>query len=85
MTICEQIDHMLRNLGPNIVALRKRNYLSQEDLSKKTGISRVCLSRYERGKMWASDDHIAKLCGFFKLSRQELLEKEWKIVGTFGE
>lgn len=78
MTIAETIDHMLRNLGPNIVALRKRNYICQEDLAKKLGIPSSRLSRYERGKMWASEDHIAKLCGFFKLSREELLEKEWR-------
>lgn len=85
MTIVETIDHMLRNLGPNIVALRKRSYIHQEDLARKLGIPRSRLSRYERGTMWASEDHIAKLCGFFKLSREELLEKEWKLVSTFVE
>ena len=79
MTVVETIDHLLRNLGPNIAALRRRNYLSQEDLAKKTGISRVRLSRYERGTKWASDEHIAKLCGFFKVSREELLENEMKM------
>lgn len=79
MTIVQQIDHMLRNLGPNMKVLRRRRYMGQGDLSKGTGINRAAISRYERGTKWASDEHIAKLCGFFKVSREELLENEMKM------
>jgi transcriptional regulator with XRE-family HTH domain len=37
------------NISKSLIALRKKNNLSQSDLASKTGISQVMVGKYERG------------------------------------
>lgn len=49
-------------LGESLRLLRKRNGLSQLDLSGKTGLSHTFINNIENGKKWVSSETLAILC-----------------------
>ena len=49
-------------LGESLKMLRKRNGLSQLELSAKTGLSHTFINNIENGKKWVSSETLAILC-----------------------
>ncbi len=53
--------------------LRKQRNISQADVAARLGIKPAAVSKYETGRVPLSEDSIAKLCSFLKVSADELL------------
>ncbi len=51
-----------RILGERLRYLRKRNGLSQLELSAKTGLSHTFINNIENGKKWVSAETLSILC-----------------------
>ncbi len=62
-----------KKLGGRIKALRDSFKLSQEDVAKKLGISRVSLSQIENGERKLTAEEVAKLSIIFKIDADILL------------
>jgi transcriptional regulator with XRE-family HTH domain len=56
------------NIGERIIQLRKQQNLSQEELAKKTGVSRTIIGNYERNENTPSIEVIIKLAKVFNVS-----------------
>ena len=71
-----------KKLGERIRKLREEAGLSQEEFSKKIGISRVSISQLEKGERKISAEEIAKISKIFNITPDNLLdfEKEIKVV-----
>lgn len=63
----------MNNVGRNIKFLRKKNGLTQDDLAKKTGISRYKIGSYEEGRALPNINILRFLAGYFKLSLDALV------------
>lgn len=63
-----------KKLGGRIKALRDSFKLSQEDVAKKIGISRVSLSQIENGERKLTAEEVAKLSSIFKIDTDILLD-----------
>lgn len=55
---------------------RKEQGITQKELSEKTGVSRVCISRYESGKHHPSYENARKLSLFFGKTMEELFDRK---------
>ena len=64
------------NIGERIKGLRFKHNLSQVELAKKIGITRVALSNYERNIRQVNLEVINKIAKEFKISLTEFLEPE---------
>lgn len=53
---------ILQLLGNNLRLLRKKNNLSQLDLSTRTGLSNTFINNIENGKKWVSAETLSMLC-----------------------
>ncbi|MCY6354343.1 helix-turn-helix domain-containing protein [Clostridium sp. ZS2-4] len=62
-------------LGNNIKTLREKYNLSQEQLSKKTGISRSNIGKIEKNQISPSVDALVNLANFFEVSTDVLLNE----------
>lgn len=58
----------------NLIALRKRAGVSQEELANVIGVSRQSISKYENGTAEPDLTHLAKLKTYFGISYDSLLE-----------
>jgi len=76
------VNNFQKELGERIKILRGRIGLSQENLAKKFGISRVSLSQIENGDRKISAEEITKLAKIFDTSSDILLdiEKDIEVV-----
>jgi transcriptional regulator with XRE-family HTH domain len=63
-------------LGSNIKRYRKKEQLSQEELSEKVGISVKHLSKIERGLTFVSADHLENFANNLGISVAQLFCKE---------
>ena len=63
-----------KKLGERVRALRDNFKLSQEDVAKKLGISRVSLSQIENGERKMTAEEVAKLSNMFKVDADILLD-----------
>lgn len=63
-------------LGEKIMALRKQNNWSQEDLAEKLQISRQSVSKWESGASIPDLDRIVKMSALFGVSTDYLLKDE---------
>lgn len=57
----------------NLIALRKRSGVSQEELANVIGVSRQSISKYENGTAEPDLTHLAKLREYFHVSYDSLL------------
>lgn len=64
------------SLAKNIVRYRKKNHLSQEDLSKSLNISRQSISKWETGENLPSINNLISLSGLLDISLDELITGE---------
>lgn len=51
--------------GDKLVALRKKNGLSQEDLAAKLNVSRQSVSKWESNNTYPETDKIIQICTIF--------------------
>lgn len=61
-----------------LLALRKKNNLSQEDLAEKLGVSRQAISKWERGETSPDTDNLISLANLYRISLDELLDIDVK-------
>lgn len=71
-----------KKLGERIRKLRDGFKLSQENVAKKLGISRVSLSQIENGERKLTAEEMAKLSGMFKVDADILLDLKKDIKVT---
>ena len=62
--------------GNNIKKERERQYISQQDLAKKTNINVSVLNRIENETRALRDDELLKIANFFNVSTDYLLGNE---------
>ena len=60
-------------IANRLVNLRKSNYLSQEALAEKLGISRQAVSKWERAEASPDTDNLIQLAKLYHVSLDELL------------
>ena len=65
------------DLGKKLKELRKLYNLTQEELAKKIGISRVNYTRYERGKVRPDYETVIKIADFYDISLDELFDRKY--------
>ena len=63
-------------LAEKVMALRKKNNWSQEELAEKLNISRQSVSKWESGASIPDIDKIIALSGLFGVSTDYLLKEE---------
>jgi putative transcriptional regulator len=62
-------NEIIRDIGKRLKALRLRKNITQESLSKKTGLNRVTISKIERGQKTSLFSLIQILRGLDELQR----------------
>lgn len=67
-------------LGYRLRELRKENKMSQEDLGKLLGVSKVSVSGYEKGNRVPSLDVLNSILDVFGVSADFLLGRELNVV-----
>lgn len=63
-------------INEKLKSLRKEKEITQENISKKLGVTRQCYALYEQGRREPSIEIIKKLCIIFGCTTDELLEME---------
>lgn len=63
-------------LGKKMKELRKSNNLTQEELAKILGVSRVNYTRYETDKVRPDYETIIKFADYFDISLDELFDRK---------
>lgn len=59
--------------GDKLIALRKKNGLSQEDLAAKLNVSRQSVSKWESNNTYPETDKIVQICNIFDCSMDDLI------------
>ena len=73
-------------LSTNIKFLRQRNNLTQEDMGKIVGKSRVLVSQWESDEREITTEDIIKLSDYFNIPMDSLVGKDLRIKeNTFDE
>lgn len=67
-------------LNENIKTIRKAKGLSQQELAVKLNVVRQTISKWEQGKSYPDLEMIIKISNYFKISVDELLKNDTKIV-----
>ena len=67
-------------LGYRLRELRKNNNMSQEDLGKLLGVTKVSVSGYENGTRIPSMEVLVTILNVFKISADYLLGREMDVV-----
>lgn len=62
--------------GDKLVALRKKNGLSQEDLAAKLNVSRQSVSKWESNNTYPETDKIVQICNIFDCSMDDLINEK---------
>ena len=80
-------------LGNRIKRLRKELGISQKELAERIGVSNSRVSNWEQGINRPDADILSKLCSALqtspslllgiKLTKDELTEKEWKVIRAY--
>lgn len=60
----------------NLIYLRKRDKITQEELADKLGVSRQSVSKWETGEAYPETDKLISLCEAFGISLDDLLRKD---------
>lgn len=61
------------HFNENLLTLRRRDNLSQEELAEKLGVTRQAVSKWESAQSAPDIDKIAELCKIFNVSADSLL------------
>lgn len=64
---------MTNKIGSNIRALRKKNYLTQEQLAETLNMTRQTLSNYELGKRIPDIYELIRIADLFHASLDEMV------------
>lgn len=64
---------MTNKIGSNIRALRKKNYLPQEQLAETLNMTRQTLSNYELGKRIPDIYELIRIADLFHVSLDEMV------------
>jgi transcriptional regulator with XRE-family HTH domain len=64
--------------------MHDRNYYSQKDICKKTGIHKTMMSSYCKGRRKPSQDSLIKLCAALKCSPKWIMEGKGSIHDRFN-
>lgn len=67
-------------LGYRLRELRKNNNMSQEELGKIIGVTKVSVSGYENGTRIPSMETLVTILNFFKVSADYILGREMDVV-----
>ena len=67
-------------IGKNIVSLRKKSGLSQEELAEKVGVARQTISKWELGETSPDLKQAKELSKIFKVSLDELADNDIKEI-----
>ena len=67
-------------LGYRLRELRKNNNMSQEDLGKLLGVTKVSVSGYENGTRIPSMEILVTILNVFKISADYILGREMDVV-----
>ncbi len=62
-------------VGDKIASLRKQNNLSQDHLADALGVARNTVSRWESGSVIPSVETLKKLCEYFNIGMEALIDK----------
>lgn len=74
------VDILIAGLfATNLKQLRKQSGLSQEELSARTGINRVCIAKYETSKRLITLSNLLKFAKAFDVTPDVLL-KGWQDI-----
>ena len=81
------------DLGNRIKRLRKELGISQKELAERIGVSNSRVSNWEQGINRPDADILSRLCSALqtspslllgiKLTKDELTEKEWKVIRAY--
>ncbi|MGM0776899.1 MAG: helix-turn-helix transcriptional regulator [Bacillota bacterium] len=66
---------MYGSIGMNLKVLRLRNRLKQDEVARKTGISRYLIGLYERNKMIPTEEKLEKLAKFYGVKVEDITEE----------
>lgn len=64
------------NLGDNLLEMRKRKGLSQEEVAEKLNVSRQTVSKWETNQSQPDFDKIRPLCALYDISANELIMED---------
>ena len=67
-------------IGNNIMKLRKKNNLSQEELAEKVGVARQTISKWELGETSPDIKQSKTLSKIFNVSLDELVDNDIKNI-----
>ena len=62
------------NLGENLISLRKKENMSQEDLAEKLDVSRQAISKWESGQGYPEMEKIIKISEIFNYNIDLLIK-----------
>ena len=62
--------------GEKLLALRKKNGLTQEDLAERLGVSRQAVARWERGDTSPDIKNLRLICRVFSVSADFMIDHE---------
>ncbi len=62
------------NLSNNLITLRKKANISQEELAEKLDVSRQAISKWESGNGYPETEKLLKLCEIFNCSMDTLMK-----------
>ncbi len=63
-------------IGKNLAELRRQNKLTQQQVADRFGYSSKAVSRWERGETLPDIEMLAKICDFYGVKLEYLLQKE---------
>lgn len=69
--------------GDKLIALRKKNGLSQEELAEKLNVSRQSVSKWESNNTYPETEKIVLICNLFNCSMDELINDKITDIDQF--
>lgn len=72
-------------IAENIVALRRREKISQEKLAEAVGVSRQTIAKWEAGESVPDVIYSSQLADFFDISLDDLVHVEGSINPSSGK
>ncbi len=72
-------------IANNLIALRRKNNLTQNDLAEKLKYSDNAISRWERAEVTPSVETLQQICEVFNISIAKLLEEDAVKTATMSE
>ncbi len=69
--------------GDKLIALRKKNGLSQEELAEKLNVSRQSVSKWESNNTYPETEKIVLICNLFNCSMDELINDKITDIEQF--